>query len=195
MPTSNESYYDTSPETFDELINLAVEKMNNKFDDDNHIVYLAWQGSFSDTVSCSHHAPKGKSTNWGGRDKNKPTEYSGWYGRVWVSYRYERRPFTFGSGIMQGTGISSGTGGGGLYDLPGWVNLHPQYRKYNGNSYGHYPMSWDSKIFNLDFPLLNASYITDAKKQKVAAELKQDHFFRYTFPVERAAYVNPNYAN
>jgi len=175
------SYYDTSPTTFDELINLAVEKMNSKFDDDNHIVYLAWRGKFGSDVSCSHYAPKGKQTNWCGMQTNLLRSYPGWRGSVWVSYRYEDRTrFSLGSNILSGTGISSGTGGGGLYDLPNWVNIESQYREYNNNSgYGHYPLSWDSKIFELDFPNLSTEYIAQAKQQRVAAKLKGNNQFKY----------------
>ena len=181
---NNTSYYDTSPETFDELIHLAVDRMNERFNDDNHIVYLAWQGSYSDKVSCSHYAPKGKHTNWADRDKG-PTHFPGWKGRVWLSYKYE--PKSFCSNYLGNTGISSGTGGYGLYDLPEWINILDRY-------HGHYPCSYASRIFKIDFPLIGSEYIDDEKKQAVAAVLKKNKRHKYIYPVEQSCYVHPNYA-
>ena len=129
---NNTSYYDTSPKTFDELINLAVNRMNESFDDDNHIVYLVWKGQFQQEVSCSHYAPKGECTNWSSKNK-RPTHFPGWEGRVWVSYKHDTKDF--GSNILRNTGISSGTGGYGLYDLRNqdWVNIN----KYHFNLFNH----------------------------------------------------------
>lgn len=204
-PMTKLSYYDKSPQSLKELINLAVSRINEQIKPDNHVVYLAWQGMFSETVSCSHHAPKGKLTNWGGMKSDIPKSYPGWQGRVWVSTLYSiNRHKTF-INVMENTGISSGTGGYGLYNLPEWVNINPKFRKLNTNRhFEHYPLSWDSRIFEMDFPELDLPTKKDYEikkveymSKKVAAALRRKYRskFDYNFPVLKAAYVNKDYVD
>ena len=123
-------FYDSSPETIQELINCAVQKMDvNLKDRDLYVVYLVLKVKYTDEVSCSHSCPFGEETNWGGYNDPAPRAQPGWGGRVWLSFC--NRPEWFGSDDLHGTGIHSGTGGGGLYGVPHEaIQLHPKFTKY-----------------------------------------------------------------
>lgn len=71
---------------------------------------LTWNNQISNTHSC----PRGGTTNWGGRetwpDKTpKPRGYPGWGGRIEYQLSHD---LGFGSDVMRGLGINTGTGGG-----------------------------------------------------------------------------------
>lgn len=65
---------------------------------------------WSDSVSNSHDCPHNGVTNWAGRDQNAPRGYPGWGGRI--EYQISHELPGFGSDIMEGTRIHTGTGGG-----------------------------------------------------------------------------------
>lgn len=70
--------------------------------------------TWSNSVSNTHDCPRGGVTNWGGRefwpDKTpKPRGYPGWHGRIEYQMSHD---IGFGSDVMKGLGIHTGTGGG-----------------------------------------------------------------------------------
>lgn len=64
-----------------------------------------------DHVSNSHRAPIGKATNWGGRDKNKPTGYPGWMMAIEYNVEGPDTVIPYSSEAWDHTGINTGTGG------------------------------------------------------------------------------------
>lgn len=84
--------------------------------------------TYSQYVSNSHYAPRGKKTNWGGNN-NIPRYYAGWEGRISFQLSHD---VGFTSEIFRRTGIHTGTGGGG-----------------GGNIYGY-----DCRMFLDDWPVL-----------------------------------------
>lgn len=64
---------------------------------------------WSDHISNTHSCPRGGVTNWG-REEGKPTGYPGWRGRI--EYQVSHDVPSFGSNLVAGTGIHTGTGGG-----------------------------------------------------------------------------------
>lgn len=77
------------------------------------ITYLSIQ--WTDSASNSHARPRGGFSNWGGRDKHPqtgevlPRGYPGWTGQIEYQMSHD---LGFGSDVMRGTGINTGTGGG-----------------------------------------------------------------------------------
>lgn len=115
--------------------------------------------SWSDSASNSHASPRGKHTNWGGRDLDKdgnplPRGYPGFTGRIEYTMSHD---IGFGSDIMRGLGVHTGTGGG-----------------INGNKYGY-----SVTFFDADWPGLVANRTMDIladnnwKKVKIG---KPDYF-------------------
>lgn len=94
--------------------------------DDNLISLTLKIDGYSQTLSNSHKCPRKGVTNWGNRDKNAPTSYPGWRGRITFAVT---RSTTFGSSYFDDTPISSGSGGGGdackSYDLQIWAADFP----------------------------------------------------------------------
>jgi hypothetical protein len=90
--------------------------------------------TYSQQVSNSHSAPRGKKTNWcGSKDKEGiPHHYPGWQGRISFQTSHD---LGFGSDTFRGTGIHTGTGGGGT-----------------NNTY-----SYECKMFAEDWPGLAAA--------------------------------------
>jgi len=87
--------------------------------------------TYSESVSNSHSAPRGKGTNWGGREtdngKSRPRGYPGFGGNIEFQMSHD---IGFGSDLFRGTGIHTGTGSG-----------------VSDNRYG-----FDVKFFLDDFP-------------------------------------------
>jgi len=65
---------------------------------------LSWNNHLSNTHSCPHNGVR----NWG-REEGKPTGYPGWRGRI--EYELSHELPGFGSDLMNGTRIHTGTGG------------------------------------------------------------------------------------
>lgn len=86
-----------------------------------NVAGIAWRLVYSDRVSNSHSAPRGKPRNWM-RDPNQPTGYPGFSGRLWtLLYNIDR-----GSGVYRLLGdvcIYAGCGGFGSYNGP-WGDLY-----------------------------------------------------------------------
>lgn len=66
---------------------------------------LRWEPSASNTHAC----PRGGTTNWARREPNKPTGYPGFTGHIEYQMSHD---IGFGSDVMRGLGIHTGTGGG-----------------------------------------------------------------------------------
>lgn len=78
------------------------------------------EAAHKDMVSNSHHCPmNGGVTNWGGDKKDAPRGYPGFHGRVYFKFSHDFPSFC--SDMWEGTGLETGTGGGGLkggsYDI------------------------------------------------------------------------------
>ena len=82
-----------------------VEKYRHKFWVKITFLNLNWTNSASNTHSC----PRGGVTNWGRREPGKPTGYPGYVGRIEYQMSHD---IGFGSDVMRGLGIHTGTGGG-----------------------------------------------------------------------------------
>ena len=65
---------------------------------------------WSDRVSNSHDCPHNGVINWGGRKEGAPRGYPGWQGRI--EYQTSHDLPGFGSDLMEGTRVHTGTGGG-----------------------------------------------------------------------------------
>lgn len=135
-----------------------------KADEGNRVVGLSWNLTYSNSVSNSHHAPKGKPTNWGAYDKEIPRGYPGFSGRIWI--RYENQPVSFGSSPFDGTCVHTGTGGAGNYRHPIWERLGGLFYKRSPKLYDKvwHPFSWDVKIFIEDFPELEQAVMVEILK-------------------------------
>ncbi len=121
------------------------------------ITYLNIQ--HSDSVSNSHNCPRGGVTNWSRRDPSKPTGYPGWSGRI--EYQMSHNLPGFGSDLMRGTGINTGSGGG-----------------ISNNRYGY-----SVELFDSDWPQITEMMI----EERVLKVLQDDHAshdsFSYGTPV------------
>ena len=90
---------------------------------------------YSDSVSNSHSAPRGRKQNWGGRD-NAPRGYPGFSGNIEFQMSHD---IGFGSDLFRSMGINTGTGSGG-----------------SDHRYG-----FDVKMFLEDFPVLEKAIDDD----------------------------------
>jgi hypothetical protein len=81
------------------------EKIRSEFGIRITYLDLHW----SNCVSNSHSAPHNGVTNWSKRDEDKPVGYPGWKGRI--EYKISHDLPSFGSDLMEGTRIHTGTGG------------------------------------------------------------------------------------
>ncbi len=107
---------------------------------------IQWSSSISNTHSC----PRGGVTNWGGRDTwpdgtTKPRGYPGWGGRIEYQLSHD---LGFGSDVLRGTGIHTGTGGGTSDNRQGY----------------------DVKFFDTDWPGIAES----ARNSRVLTVLSED---------------------
>lgn len=96
---------------------------------------------WSDAISNTHHAPHSGVTNWS-READKPHGYPGWAGRI--EWKCSHSIAGFGSDLVEGTRIHTGTGGG-----------------TSGNRYG-----FDVRFFADDWPGLRKSMIIDSLADK-----------------------------
>ncbi len=70
--------------------------------------------TYDSEISCSHHAPRDRETNWGGNAKDAngtvlPRHFPGWRGKI--TFEHEGIQ-CFPSNIFHGTGINFGSGSG-----------------------------------------------------------------------------------
>lgn len=86
--------------------NDLAEKYRNKFWMKITYLTLDWTPS----ASNSHACPRGGVTNWGGQGPDAPRGYPGFTGRIEYQMSHD---IGFGSDVMRGLGIHTGTGGGG----------------------------------------------------------------------------------
>lgn len=74
-------------------------------------------------IACTHSAPRGCKTNWGGDHTDRPSHYPGWTGHLEFGFSHEIQPFF--SDVFRGTGINTGSGGS-------WKNFERDGIKYRG---------------------------------------------------------------
>jgi hypothetical protein len=164
-----QSIYQVEPTTMDEVAFSVIKIINHfkeplcaeqKIQKQVKCLGFSWNLVHSEQVSNSHSSPEGYPTNWGIGRPDLPRSYSGWSGRVWIRYA-ERLPW-FSKDTFDMTLTHTGTGGFGGYYGP-WDNL----AQLHFNRYGldkldkiDYPrpevFSWDYKIFDADWPQVNA---------------------------------------
>lgn len=109
-------------------------------------------------VSCSHNAPIGKKTNWGGQHADLPREYLGWSGNLtgkWITNGKDR----WGEKM---DGFTRLTEGGGL------AGIHTGC--FNGGR-GHF--DGEFRFFLDDFPKLKEKY-TQYKKLQAKEKAMQE---------------------
>lgn len=103
---------------------------------------LQFEGQYSQMVSCTHAAPRGKPTNFFCKPE-LPTHYPGVFGRVWLK-KLQLTPqsefFLDSSGQIM---LHTGTGGAGSYGGP-WCR---EQIKTDEHIY-----SYDARVFLDDFP-------------------------------------------
>lgn len=109
---------------------------------------------YSNNVSNSHVEPEDGVGNWCGRNKDKPTGYPGWHGRIRGSFIREKKynscyPY---SDLLNLVGLKTGSGGGG------------------NESWGY-----DVSIFVLDWPGLKHE-IDIIEQNMIVAKLKGVHW-------------------
>tara|TARA_Y100000310_G_scaffold30979_1_gene29408 strand:- start:10750 stop:11646 length:897 start_codon:yes stop_codon:yes gene_type:complete len=125
-----------------ECINLKLKAEGNKAT----CVDLKVSVSYSNGISNSHSSPVSGVCNWSERDKDKPTSYPGYGGRVWVAYSKDPGGFAGGS-LVTYYRLHTGAGGYGAYgssDFQDHLND------------GCYCLTYDCKIFLDDLPLVKA---------------------------------------
>ncbi len=83
----------------------GTEKYRDKFWIKITYLNLRWEPSASNTHSC----PRNGVTNWGGRE-NAPRGYPGYVGSIEYQLSHD---IGFGSDVMRGLSVHTGTGGGG----------------------------------------------------------------------------------
>lgn len=186
------------PSTPEELAQCIIKVIESQFNSSfgsskagKHykVLGLAWNITFSESVSNSHNAPEGYPTNWSSK-KSLPKGYPGWEGRVWIRYADHCRGF--GSDPFPATLSHTGTGGGGDYNGP-WAKIANKVYKYNRQKKEKFHpepalYSWDYKIFLNDWPEL----VKWVEKQQIWAELSnttwdRNHSFCWTDPDTIAA--------
>lgn len=146
------------PTTLDELAHAVIKVINHSVDRKNKpikIAGFAWNIDFRNKVSNTHRAPHNGITNWGNRHPDRPTGYSGFYGRLWL--RYSEYVDGFGSDSTDKSLTHTGTGGAGTYDGP-WVAINKIYWDNRNHSTKKsvcpepQVYSWDYTIFLEDWP-------------------------------------------
>ena len=167
--------YGREPENLDELaqaIIKTIDTTNSGWYDSKElckVVGFSWNISYG-AASNLHSAPMNGKQNWSRRDKNLPTSYPGWTGRVWI--RYSDRLHSGSSRAFGNTLTYPGTGGGGGYDGP-WESIsNARWRRYGRRSVkDFYPeidcYSWDYRFYLSDWPALQ----NEIKKQQVYNKL------------------------
>lgn len=109
-------------------LNAQEHNFGRKFKKgDDELISLSLKiNGYNQTLSNSHDCPRKGVTNWGNRDKDAPTSYPGWRGRINFSVTCST---SFGSNYFEGTPICTGSGGGGdeskSYDLQLWAADFP----------------------------------------------------------------------
>lgn len=79
-----------------------------KFINDFKIKITSFKLKYNPNIACSHSAPRGHKTNWGGNPKIGPSHFPGWEAHLEFGFSHEIP--TFFSNVFNGTGIYTGTG-------------------------------------------------------------------------------------
>lgn len=140
----------------EEFVKKWIEEWNKRNNNVNLEITLV-NLRYSPSASNSHCAPRGKQTNWSGKDKDLPRGYPGFTGRIegrfvepirkWKrwSNRLDRldsfydlcdttHGFSSSADVFQMKGLHAGTGGGGLdsfgYGVTLFVDDFPSLKRY-----------------------------------------------------------------
>lgn len=158
--------------TLDELLKYAGNQIQQNVKKSKvNLILLKLHLDHRGQISNSHSAPIHGVTNWGNRHKDRPRNYPGWSGRVWVFF--SKVPDTHFSSEFSNSLIYSGTGGGGLYNISGRVRDHighppdlpnNRYDKYTYKGRSIRPYSYDCKVFLDDLPGIQAHYLLLGEK-------------------------------
>jgi hypothetical protein len=111
----------------------------------DEIVEIKFDVRYSDHVSNSHSCPHNGVTNWGARNKNAPTGYPGFTGRVAGKTKRDKKHINhYPTGdLLKMIGIRPGTGGGGN---KGW--------------------GWSTELFLADWPGLSQQVLVEKLQGK-----------------------------
>jgi len=118
-------------------------------------------------VSNSSNAPFGKKTNWSGENKNYPTSFLGWRGKIVAHFsNYKKKAGHFDYSISNVLFCENGRGIGfkGFYTGTGCP----------GDIGGEYPMDIGFSFFLEDFPKLAESYKLFKKEYQKVLDNKED---------------------
>lgn len=148
----------TNINDLDQLGHSVVNHIEQNLTNGVHLCGLKWTIRYLDSVSNSHSAPLSGVTNWE-NDRNQPTGYEGFEGRVWCCLSDD--PDGFGSDAFRGTMTHTGTGGYGNYGTE-WKN----------DSATLCPLSYQYTIFLDDFPSLRENLMKQYDSENIIRALK-----------------------
>ena len=137
MNNINDKYRLTATSISEYLTNIENELILSTKSTPEPLIYLKnYKGSFS-PVQTTHSAPIGQqTTGWGEQHYYE----IGWNGNVGIKFKCKHLK-GFGSDILRGLSLHSGTGG------------------YNGGEkQNEYHLCFDSRMYLKDFPLLHEQY-------------------------------------
>jgi hypothetical protein len=135
------------------LVPMMVSKMKEFYNID--LIDLRITANFTDALSCSHNSPIGCPTNWGSRDKDAPSNYPGWSGRIECQGKAPKE--IIGTGHHKEDGISERLFGrwshGNL--ISGFHTSSGCGGRFNGDCH----LSMGFGFFLQDFPKLLAKHL------------------------------------
>jgi hypothetical protein len=129
-----------------EIENLIVQKAKEFWGFDCEVDINVTFGQ----VSNSHGAPIGEKTNWSSHNKNYPTSFLGWSGRIIASIKNYKKSKNSSESVSS---LLFGNYGGGV----GFRGFHTS-SGCPGDAGGQYPMDIGFYFFLQDFPKLVESY-------------------------------------
>lgn len=188
--------YGHEPKTMDELAWAVIKTIESVRTDQYNgqnlckVVGFAWNMGYGD-VRNSHSAPMNGKQNWSARDKDIPTSYPGWNGRVWI--RYKDRNTSGSSEAFRSTLTYPGTGGGGAYGGIWETLCTERWNRYKFSAEKDaYPevkcFSWDYRIYESDWPLLQEDMEKQRMFDKLAGNVfSHNHNFRWEDPETKMA--------
>lgn len=139
----------------DKIAYSVIETTNNLLTD-NKLIGFEWNIKYSDFVSNSHNAPKNGVTNFK-CVSGKPTEYPGFYGKVWFLTENMYNPeIPFINFPL--TDTHTGSGGFGYHQGTQWedyVNFNLKNNNGRSNILFPYRYSYEYYFFLDDFPKLS----------------------------------------
>lgn len=148
---------------------------------DGNVAGLAWDLRYSERVSNSHAAPRGKPLNWEG-SPDLPRGYPGFEGRVWILfYQPLGRPLR-ASDLLSRFYMRTGTGGFGGYSGP-WSQLYGAWYRAlyemgqagRGDFARKYPepqvYSWGARAFSDDWAGVHRDLVEPEQRRMIKRRL------------------------